>query len=479
MNTYLGIDLGTTNIKAVLADVDGTILGVHREQIYYDWSDDGGCELPVPRFHEALIRCIGGVCGKAGSAADRIEAVGYASQANTFLLLDADQEPLTPIISWQDDRLSYTPACIDELWERQDYKEVTGLGLLGRRFAVAKVVAYQNTTLWPRVRYFSTISDFLVTTFTGELKGDGSTASLLGIYDIRSGDWWDDALSIVGIDRSQLAEVLHPGAFAASVSPRASKLTGLRSGIPVVVGGLDHYIAAIGAGVTTIAEMSESTGTVLACTYVGDGIEPMADACVGPTLDGAGRYLLTFDNAGGVLLERYRESVCPERSFPEMDDLAARAAPGAVSSIERIRADRTVDFADPMPTENADEKIGREIRAILEATAFRMRNLAMKAAGSSPPHIVSTGGGARSRIWARIKAAVAGSTFYVIETTEPAALGGAFLAARRSGGVDPSLRKLPESWVDIEAKIGADEELSATYASMIDGGIFDRVGSFN
>jgi xylulokinase len=283
---------------------------------------------------------------------------------------------------------------------------------------------------------------------------------------------------------------LTPGSRAGGVSEAAAERFGLLSGVPVFVGGLDHYIAAIGAGTDTLADASESTGTVVACVFTGSRAKPLPGACLGPAMHG--NYLLVFDDYGGTVLEKYRDGNCPERSFAEMDALATEVPPGAAGTTAFLDSDRALGFHldDEVVGEGdettrkqtrkqtrgqtqprTDAQIGRETRAVLELTASMLRDLMLRASPDLPPRVVSTGGGARSTVWTQIKSSMIGSTFYTVGSEEPAAHGAAFLAARGTGmvtGADGASAPLgmPESWITVRSvtrPVPADREYYAEW----------------
>lgn len=465
----LGIDLGTTNIKAVLVTIDGRLVALHREQVDYDTDQSGRCELPALRFVEALRDAVLSVCREAGCAPRDISAVSYASQANTFLLVDAAGEAATPIISWQDTRNNSAAPKASPVWQREDFLETTGLGIWSDRLAIVKFLSIVSNAPEMQSHRFMSISDYFVYLLTGAHIGDASTASMLGIYDQQSGRWWSEALGQLGIDHDQLPAPVRPGRVAGRIVPTdpggASGAFGLSAGVPVIAGGLDHYIAAIGSGADSVADASESTGTVVACIFTGPGIKPLPGACFGPAVEGD--YLLTFDNLGGTVLEGYRASRCPELSFRRLDELAEEVGPGADGVRASIATDGTLSFTPTADSTEPDlHRIGCEARAVLEATAFRLDELVRRAVGSGLSRIVSTGGGAKSAIWTRIKAGVLGCTFVTVEAEEPAAYGAAFLAGRGAGLIDTPDVGLPESWIRVRATIDPDPAEQACYLTM-------------
>lgn len=116
MNCFLGIDLGTSYFKAGIFDENGSLLGLGRHAVGKRFPvfreekaspatrDAVGCELPVAVFWDTLQCCVSGAVRHAGISPREVSALSYSSQANSFILLDEADHPLTPFILWPDER---------------------------------------------------------------------------------------------------------------------------------------------------------------------------------------------------------------------------------------------------------------------------------------------------------------------------------------------------------------------------------------
>ena len=101
MSYFLGIDLGTSYFAGV--SPRGPLKGI-RESVEKHSENGIGCELPVETFWKALRLCIKDALVQAGCQAEDILALSYSSQTNSFILLDSNDRPLTPLILWPDSR---------------------------------------------------------------------------------------------------------------------------------------------------------------------------------------------------------------------------------------------------------------------------------------------------------------------------------------------------------------------------------------
>ena len=432
MELFLGIDLGTSYFKAGLFDTNGILRGLGRKFVEKDTGDGVKCELPVDCFWSLLHQCLAEAYKQAKAKPKDIRAVSYSSQASSFLLLDNNDKPLTSLILWPDSRVKEMDSAVRSISQRTDFQKTTGLGIsLSSQFCIAKLGWFRKNQplLWGQVKRIMTISDYLTFGLTGETVSDLGTASLLGLLDIQKCQWWDDALQILELDKQQFSKPFRLGTMAGTITKEGARLVGLPSGIPFITGGLDHHVAALGAGLGQYNDMSESTGTVLACVNCRDEYFPEKDICIAPGLSDNHYFQMAFDENGANSLEWYRKQYAPELSFPDLLDMAAEIN---IGSGGLIAGPCTGSYKNPDGFIDVKQlhQHGHFVRAILESTALSLAGITEKLVGKNlPERVVSTGGGARSTLWRQIKADLLGIEFIVTECSEPACLGAAMFAA--------------------------------------------------
>lgn len=468
MDAVLGIDLGTTYFKAAVVNREGNLIGLGRAAVPAGVNTDRPWEVEPEGFRRSIKTIIDESCSRAGIKPSDICAVSYASQANSFVLLDEKYQPLTPLILWPDVRDTVVDNRIKELWNRDDFLETTGMNLQGPDFAMVKICWFQKNRpdLWAQVRHVMTISDYLSHWLTGECIGDAGTASLLGLYNLKKMNWWTEALSILNIPKEFLSRVHRPGKASGELSPFPAEELGLRKGIPFSTGGLDHHIAAFGAGAETVSGISESTGTVLACYQSPVGYAPDSSSCLGPSLDEGKYYRLKFNNNGGRGVEWYRKNFADEYSLPELDAMAADIPPGAEGLAALPEVFRESDRSRFLNRTGVHGH-GHYFRAIMESTAAGLLTLLPESCLENDDcRILATGGGAGSRVWLQIKAHLTGKIFLTGSSAEPAAYGAAMLASAAAGWFD-SPGEAAGSWVRIRETFLPDPEIHRQYLAWL------------
>jgi sugar (pentulose or hexulose) kinase len=422
MDHYLGIDLGTSYFKAGIFDGSGVLKGLGRRRVE-KVSDGVVCELPVSVFRKTLQTCVADALCQAGIPANVVKAVSYASQANSFILLNRNAEPLTPLILWPDGRAKGI-----ELPLPAGFMEKTGLGIQpNHQFAAAKIRRYQKRQpdVWAQTSHILSISDYLTYILTGQITGDYSTASMTGLFDRTLAGWWDEYLDLLDIRREQLPTLERSGTPLGRLTSGGARLLGLSCETRFVLGGLDHHIAATGAGVPFNGYLSESTGTVLACVDYASGCIPQKDVCIAPGLTEGDSFRMTFDDNGAAALEWYQKQYAPEYDIPALLEMAAVTQNNGLVAMPCAH---TFPGLSGFRQQKGSFGHGNYVRAILESTARSLAVLVTRLKGSpSGHHLVSTGGGSRSHLWMQIKQEILQSAFHAPKTAETACLGAAVL----------------------------------------------------
>ncbi len=414
MPLLLGFDFGTSYFKAGLFDPAGALCGLGRMAVPVEGAPAATRELPTETFWRLAREALDEALRQAGARTADIAGVSYASQANTFLLLDDAGAELTPLIVWSDRRAEVAPG--DAAFSSTDvFQRAVGFRDLAPESAVTKCRWWQRERRaeWGRARRLMTLSDYFTWAITGETAGDASTAALLGLYHLGERRWWPAALQHFGFAELQLVTPRAPGMACGATSDAARARLGLPAGIPVAVGALDHHAAAIGAGVGTLADASLSTGTVLAALCLVPEVEPIRGCFHGPHSDGAQYYRLAFDPRGAGELEKFQREHAPARSLDQLIDAALRDASRAIAPSEAEALER------------------RHVRAILDHITAAQRALlhAILPAGKALRAVAVTGGGARNAAWLEHTARALGVPVIASTAAERACLGAAVFAA--------------------------------------------------
>lgn len=417
--------------KVCLFDESLRLIARHSLAVPVVASEPGRCELPVREFERSLdsaIRELSRDCGGLGN----VTKICFASQANTFTLLGDKDSPLVPFLIWSDQRAQNESAFLQEFTGRADFYHTTGIAQLDGHFMVAKLrwLQQHSPALVEQMHRLCTLSDYFVWRLTGNFLTEAGLAGLTGLVDIHRLDYRRDALNQLHLSSEQLPLIVRAGSDAGVLRREIVDHWGLSADCRLVMGCLDQYAGAIGAGVTFAGGVCETTGTVLATVRCAREFAENATAGVfqGPSFAPGLYYQMVFSSLSAGILERYRNRLPDRPPFDELDRLAAEVPMGA----EGLQFDRgaILDHSlDLFLGRTAIHGRGHEVRAILEAVAQELKQqLATLCGDESPAAIKSCGGAARSRLWLDIKRDHVGCSVEPVDCPEPTSLGAARLA---------------------------------------------------
>ncbi len=431
MTHVLTFDLGTTYFKAAVFTDAGRLQALARRATPIEAPEPGWVQIQPHTFKTTIAALCGDLRQQQPDAFNAVRAVSFASQTNSFLLLNGNHQPLTPIIVWTDRRAADQARWIDRFNALPRRYAVTGVPQMDPLFAAAKLhrLRHNEPEVWRAAQRFCLISDYLTLWLTGRHVAAAGAAAMTGLLDIHTLRWWPPALETLGIDPALLPRPARAGADAGPVLPEAAETLGLPPGCRLIVGDLDQYAGAVAAGDVVPGRVSETTGTVLAVVQCRDAFDPqLADHGVfqGPAFDRSLYFRMAFCSLSANLLEAYQRTEAPESTFPELDQLAAQAMtrqPRGALDLAASEAGGAPVFRKP-PGSPGDGAL-----IIMRAVAQRLDQELDRVCGPDrPSRVTCLGGGARSAVWRDLKRQAAGVAMNPAASDEPTSLGAAVFA---------------------------------------------------
>ena len=440
---FLGIDIGTTSLKAAVFDGEGTRLSVRSVDYTLDTdAATGFIEFDAEKYIEMCRRVITELEAECG----RIDALSIDTQGETLILTDAAGKPLCPAVVWLDNRAAAEAEEIKAAFGCKRVYETTGQPEITATWPASKLLWFKRNKpeIFAKIGKIFLLEDWVIYNLCGEFVTEPTLQSSTIYLDIRKYDWWDEMLDFVGVKKSQLPRIV----------PSAT-VVGEYKGIKVVSGALDQIAGTIGCGVTSDKLISEMTGTIMAICVMTDTLPPFDPDSIIPCHVHAigGKYcLILWSSTAGMALKWFKNNFSENYSFKELDGLAAKVPAGCEgltmlpyfcgSTMPKYNPEATASFTGITLSHTR----GHFARAIMEAVAYTLRqNLDYVHAGEES-EIRITGGGASSPLWAQIKADVTGRTLRGLAESETACLGCAILAAVGTG-LYPSVEKAAETVV--------------------------------
>ncbi len=448
---FLGIDAGTTSLKAGLFDECGSARAIVNEEYALVTPAPDQAELDPEDYWRACVNAVRRVLTRANASRDEIGGIGVSSQGETTIAVDANGRALRRALVWLDNRATDQARQIAEHFDLKRVYEISGDPEIVPTWTACKILWLEQNEpeIFRHAHKFILVEDFLLHRLTGRFATDGAVACTSMLWDIRRGAWWDEMLAFIGIARERLSDPVSPGDVVGTLTCDAASELGLAPNVRVVACGMDQASGAIGAGNIAPGMISESTGAALAiqATVPKSDLDPTGRL---PVYVHAARGAFLFVpvcNTGGMALRWFRDQFGQEEmrvarehnrdGYDLLAELAATIEPGCEGltmlphlagafSPEYNAGARGVFFGFTLRHTKA-----HFARAILESIAFMLkRNLdLMQSLGVAVREVRSTGGGAKSPLWLQIKADVIGAPVITLEQEDTAVLGDAILAA--------------------------------------------------
>jgi xylulokinase len=430
---FLGIDIGTSGVKAVVISADGTVAG------------QGTAALTVSRPHELWSEQAPDDWWAATEAAVRaidpavrrsVRGIGVAGQMHGATLLDAADKPLRPAILWNDGR---SHAECEELTAAVPNLHAIAGNLAMPGFTAPKLawVRKHEPDIFDQIRTVLLPKDYVRLRMTGEKASDMSDSAGTLWLDVAKRDWSDELLAATGLSRGHMPHLFEGSAIAGMLRPEVAELWGMPP-VPVVGGGGDNAAGAVGVGVVSDGDALLSLGTSGVIFIATDQFRPNPARAVHAfchCLPDMWHQMSVHLSAASCI--DWVAKLTGAANAPELFTRAESTGParGKELFLPYLSGERTPhnDALVRGAFLNLDYETtpGTLAQAVLEGVAFALADGldALRDAGTQVSQLSVIGGGARSAYWGRIiSAAVETPLVYLRGGEVGPALGAARLA---------------------------------------------------
>jgi len=443
----LGIDLGTSGVKAVLLSESGDTLALASRECPIETPKPGFAEQHPDSWWQATVEVIREALDRAAINPSRIAGISFSGQMHGTVVLGRDLRPLRPAIIWADQRSAPQVSRIRAQLGIPRMLELTA-NVLNPGFMGATLawLAEEEPDTLRLARLVILPKDYLRLRLTGQVASDVSDASSTAVFDTARRCWSEEMLTAVGAPLALMPEVLESTALAGGLTPEAAQATGLVPDTPVVAGGGDQPVAALGNGVIEpgLLLLTVGTGGQVFAPLDSPAFDPQARVhtfchCL------PGRWhLLGATLCAGLSLRWLRDllrAARPQLDYFQLEQLAAQAPPGCEGLLfcPYLIGERTPhldpDLRGAFLGLSLHHGLPHLVRAVLEGVAFSLRDAleVLREMGVNAQSAIVSGGGGRSPLWRQILADVLALELTVLEGEEQAALGAAMLAGIGAG----------------------------------------------
>jgi xylulokinase len=436
---YLGIDIGTSSVKAVLVDDNGAIAAQASDALVVSRPQPGFSEQDAESWWRATVNAVKGLPRELRAA---VRAVGLSGQMHGATLLDDQDRPLRPAILWNDGRS--VNECVELERREPNSRAITG-NIMMPGFTAPKLlwVAKHEPQIFQRTAHVLLPKDYVRLKLTGERVSDLSDASGTQWLDVGRRDWSDALLQATGLTRSHMPRLVEGTEPSGSITPAVADELQLPR-VVVAGGGADNAASAVGLGVVAPGQAFLSLGTSGVLFVVTDRFRPNPDRAVHAfchCLPNRWHQMSVMLSAASCL--DWAAQMTGQRDLPHLVESAQARGVNRQSPffLPYLTGERTpyndprargVFFGIRSDTDAVDLAV-----AVLEgvALAFADGLDVLLEKGGSIDEISVTGGGARLPYWGQLLAAALNRPLtYRVGGEVGAALGAARLGRLALGG---------------------------------------------
>ncbi|WP_163582513.1 gluconokinase [Gracilibacillus saliphilus] len=439
----IGLDFGTTSVKAVAFDLQGKVK-VEAEQLIETYYPGPSFVEQRPEEIEASTReVLKDVFTKTKQL--HVLAVGISCAMHSLICVDKDGRPLSDMSIWSDGRSSELVANLDPAVKKSVYSK-TGTPIHPMS-PLLKLMWMKENDYQPyqQAAYFMSLKEYLLFNWFGKRVIDYSMASATGLMNVKSLDWEEEALELAGVKRSQLSTIVGPTEVVEGLNEDIEAELGWPKGTPLVIGAADGQLANLGNGAIKPGEVAVTVGTsgairqLISGQHVNDNGETFSYAFTSDTSIIGGPT-----NNGGIALQWLKDMMEFDGSHEQFLAGAENVEVGAdgLFFVPYVNGERA-----PVWNQNArgnfyglsiTHRRPQLVRAVLEGIVFNLYQIgqSLEEIAGAPTTISVNGGLSKSPLWVQILADVFGKEIQLADTHHGAAWGASWTALVAIGKVE-------------------------------------------
>jgi len=471
--SLIGIDLGTSAIKAVAYSVDGTSLADAHCPVPGYRPEPGHWEVNVAESRDAFRRVLAAVASSPEVRRDPPVAISFSSSGREVFPVGDDGAPLGPCLMTPDVRGDDVAAETASRHTPEEWFRRTG-HVPRRMDPVNRALWWRRTRpeVAARARWFMNWHEYYALLLSGRPVVDWSDAGTWATYDVDTGTWSPELVAETGIDPQWLPEVRPNAAPIGPLLPDVAAELGLPRDAILVTGAYDNYAAAVGSGAVDAGCVALACGSWNSFSvpiergWPADLLEDGMNVYPHPGPTGFG--VMVTDPNGMSVVDWARELM--HLSIADLEEGLAAAPPGpghvytdaAFTPLPHVAA--TPGFGGTFSGVTLASTRVDVVRALLEAIAcnFAANVERLRRRGVAAHVVRATGGGARNAWWLQLMADVTGIPIEVVAQDEPGSFGAAILAGVGVGAYD-SVSSAVAGLVRVSRRFDPDPARGARY----------------
>ena len=477
-DVVLGVDIGTSAVKVLACTLDGRVLSSASDFYPLQTPHPEWVEQDAEAIYTSVVQTVRKTLEDVALRGSSVRAVGFSAAMHGVLAVDANGDPISPLLTWMDRR----SGSIAEGWRADG----TGLDLYGRTGApmhpmlpVCKLrwMSEKDAGVFRRAARFVSMKELIVARWTGEWVVDYGIAAATGMFDERRRAWDERALELARIEPQRLSSPVSTHSAYHDLRPAVASALGLPKEASIVLCSSDGALANIGVGAIGRGNVALTLGT-------SGAVRTLLDE---PILDEQGRtfcYLADDDHyivggptssAGAVLnwfLALLLDEVDEPARFNRAVELAAQIEPGAqgLTMLPFLSGERAPYWMSELRGTIVGLDLAHDRRHILRAAfesvvfaLYSVQELLSKRAGA-PRRVLLSGGLTHAPLVRSMIADIFGTDALRPSQSEASGYGAAMMAAQ-AVGLLPSLEAIAKT-ITYPETIAPDIERRATYREL-------------
>lgn len=478
----LGVDLGTSSVKAVLVDRDGRILGQGRAEygfvsLHSLWAEQSS-EVWLHAFTEAVRETL----LRSGVTAQNVKGMAVSAiGGGTGIPVDVGMNPIRPCLLWLDRRAKIESERVRQIISEEDLYAITGNGA-DSYFGFTKILWIKNhePEVWSHINYFLPPNADIIYRLTGEIAVDHSQAcNIGGVYDLGKRAWSEEMADILDIPPYFFPErLVGSQEIVGRLHKAGARMLGLTEGLPVCAGGVDAAVATLRAGVVREGQHAAMLSSSTCWGFIHASADRFPGLVSMPYVIDSGTLTYSYGGSAtsGSVVQWFRDNFADNErlvesltgggkrrisAFDLLDEHASTIQPGSngLMVLPYFMGERSpiwdVDARGTITGLTLNHTKSHLYRAILESVAYALKNnieYGSAAFQGLEEQLTVVGDVSKSDLWVDIITNVTGRPVRVLPNSGKAAYGAAVIAAYGIGMID---REQMSDWLSVrqEARV--------------------------
>ena len=467
---YIGMDLGTSAVKLLLMDEEGSIQNIVSKEYPLEFPHPGWSQQDPADWLRAIEDGVPELL--RGFDAAKVAGVGIGGQMHGLVVLDKGGNVLRPAILWNDGRTAKEVDYLNSVIGKSKLSEYTA-NIAFAGFTAPKLLWMRENEpeLFAKIDKIMLPKDYINYKLTGVHCTDVSDASGMLLFDVKHKCWSREMMAICGVREHQMAQIFESYEKVGTILPDAAKKLGLPVGVTVAAGAGDNASAAVGTGTVGDGACNISLGTSGTIFISSDKFGVDGHNALHSFAHADGHYHLM-----GCMLSAASCNKWLMDEILQMTDYGAEQARVTEDKLGRNHVyflPYLMGERSPINDTNArgtftgmtmDTTRADLTQAVLEGVAFGIRDSleVARSQGIDVKRSKICGGGAKSALWKRILANVLNIKLDIVESEQGPGMGGAMLAMVANGAY-PSVQAVCDKLVKVVDTVSPEPELVALY----------------